>query len=562
MAALSPMLVFAQTASDIEAAGRQVEILQRLEQERTLRDLEEARSRGERVEGMDTKSLQPKIVVPDLGVPCREIKVLSVNGAPNLSDSMRTRITEEFTNRCLNVGDIERILAEITRHYIDRGFITTRAYLPPQDLSKGHLEILVIEGVVDKILIQDGDANSVSIGNIFPWVQGGQLNLRDLEQGIDQINRLASNNATLDIQPGAKPGESTVVVRNQPKSPFHLYLSTDNQGSASTGKIQTGATISADNPLGLNDLFTFTHRESTPGDSDRKLSRSDSLSFSVPFGYTTVSTAISRTSYVSMIRVPSGLELVSAGNNKNDSVRIDRVMYRNQSTRASLAASLTAKESKNYLGNQLLSVSSRKLVVLDLDGSMHTGLFGGVLSLDLGYVRGLNALGALDDPGNLPSTLSHAQFAKYKYGIGYTLPLRVFDRDDSFTSQFAGQKSEDVLYGSEQISIGGVYSVRGFVRNTLAGDDGFYWRNEFSVRQPINVAGETVNGRIYAGYDYGRVWNLAPNIPEGSMSGMVVGASAKWKGVSVDLFNTRPLMLPDNMTKESSQTWFRISFSI
>ena len=556
------MLVFAQTAGDIKSAERQAETLQRLEQERVQRDLDEARSRGERLEGIDTKSLQPKTTVPDLGVPCREIRTIAINGAPNLTRGMRIRITEEFANRCLNVGDIERILAEITRHYIDRGFITTRAYLPPQDLSKGHLEILVIEGVVDKVLIQDGDANSISIANIFPWVEGGLLDLRDLEQGIDQINRLSSNNATLDIQPGAKPGESTVVVRNQPKSPFHLYLSTDNQGSASTGKTQAGATISADNPLGLNDLFIFTHRESVPGDADRKLSRSDSLNYSVPFGYTTVSTAISRTSYVSMIRVPSGLELVSAGNNKNDSIRIDRVMYRDQSTRASLAATLTAKKSKNYLDNQLLSVSSRKLTVLDLDGSMHTGLLGGVLSLDLGYVLGLGALGALDDPANLPSSSPHAQFAKYKYGIGYALPLRVFDRDASFTSQLTGQKSEDALYGSEQISIGGLYSVRGFVRNSLAGDDGFYWRNEFSVRQPIKVGGETVNGRIYAGYDYGRVRNLAPNIPEGSMSGMVVGVSANWKGLSVELFNTRPLMLPDSMKKESSQTWFRVSFSI
>ena len=558
---LMPTMAFAQTAADIQAAERQAEIQQRLEQERIQRDLEAARSRGERVEGVDTKDLMPKIVVPELGVPCREINTITINGAPNLADWMRIQITEQFTKRCLDVGDIERILAEITRYYINRGFITTRAYLPPQDLTGGHLDILVIEGVVDKILIRDGEANSVSIANIFPGVQGGLLNLRDLEQGIDQINRLASNNAKLDIQPGAKPGESTVVVHNQPKSPFHLYVSVDNQGSESTGKHQTGATISADNRLGLNDLFIYTHRESTPGDKDRKYSVSDSFNFSIPFGYTTLSLSTSRSRYVSEIRVPSGLDLISSGDSKSDSVRVDRVMYRDQLSRVAVSASVTTKEANNYLDYQLLGVSSRNLTVFDLDGNFNTGFLGGVLTLELGYARGLNAMGALDDPSYLPSDSPHAQFEKYKYGVSFMRPFRLFGRDASFTSQLSGQKACDVLYGSEQITIGGLYSVRGFVRNTLSGDDGYYWRNEISVRQPIVISGETVSGRVYAGIDTGRVTNRAPNIPEGRLTGVAVGFSAAWKGITFDLFNTRPLNLPGNMNKESSQTWFRISFS-
>lgn len=558
---LVPTMAFAQTAADIQAAERQAEIQQRLEQERIQRDLEAARNRGERVEGVDTKDLMPKIVAPELGVPCREIKTITINGAPHLSGAARAAITEKYTNRCLNVGDIEAILAELTRYYIDRGFVTTRAYLPPQDLSQGHLEILVIEGVVDKILIKDGGAKSVSIGNVFPGMEGKLLNLRDLEQGIDQINRLGSNNARLDIQPGDKPGESVVVVHNQPKFPLRLYVSVDNQGSESTGRTQTGATISADNLLNLNESLVFTHRESTPGDKDRKFSNSDSLSLNIPFGYTNLSLATSRSRYVSEIRVPSGLNLIASGNSKNDSVRLDRVVFRDQSSRAAVSAMVTTKESRNFLDYQLLGVSSRNLTVFDLDGNYNTGLLGGVLSLDLGYARGLNALGALNDPGYLPKDSPHAQFGKIKYGFSFSRPFRLWGRDASYTSQLSGQKAQDVLYGSEQITIGGLYSVRGFVRNTLAGDDGYYWRNEISVRQPVTVAGETVSARIYAGIDTGRVSNRAPNIPEGSLTGMAIGVATAWKGITFELFNTRPLNLPSSMSKESSQTWFRVSFS-
>ena len=560
---LVPQVAFAQTptTADIQEAQRQAEIRQRLEQERFLRDQEEARRRADRVDGIDTKSLQPKIVVPDIGAPCRDISAITLNGSPNLSAAVRKRIEADFTGRCLNVGDIERILAEITRAYIDRGYITTRAYLPPQDLSKGHLEILVIEGVVEKILIKDGDAKSISIGNVFPGVEGDLLDLRDLEQGIDQINRLASNNAKLDIQPGEKPGGSVVVVHNQPRSRFHFNLAVDNQGSKSSGAIQTGLTATADSLLGFNEMVSVTHRESTPGDPDRKHSKSDNLSISLPFGYTSLSLGISRSEYATPISLASGLESVASGSSKTDNVRLDRVMYRDQSTRASLSTTLTTKKSENFLGGLFLSVSSRNLTILDLDANIRTAFAGGVLTLDIGYAKGLDAMGALHDPDSLPDRAPHAQFGKVKYGFNYAIPFKLLGKDISFSSQLTGQKARDVLYGSEQIAIGGLYSVRGFVRNTLAGDDGYFLRNELSVRQPLVIGNETISSRIYAGYDTGEVKNRAADIPQGRLAGMVVGISINLRGATLDLFNTRPLTLPSNMTKEPSQTWFRASIS-
>jgi len=561
-AVLTPRVAVAQTPADIEAARSQAEIIQRLEQERLLREQEEARRRAERVEGVDTKSLEPQIVVPDIGAPCRDIRTIVINGAPNLRKQVRERIIGEFAGRCLNVGDIERILAEITRDYIDRGYITTRAYLPPQDLSKGQLEILVIEGVVERIMIRDGDAHSVSVGNVFPGVEGDLLNLRDLEQGIDQINRLASNDAKLDIQPGEKPGGSLVVVHNQPRSRFHLNAAVDNQGSEATGDVQTGVVATADHLLGFNEMISISHRESTPGEQGRKHSRSNNLSVSIPFGYTSVFLGASYSKYASPVIVPSGLELVSSGTSKTQNVRLDHVVYRDQSTRALLAATLTAKESDNFLDGLFLGVSSRRLTILDLDGNLNMGVAGGVLSLDFGYARGLDALGALEDSDGLPDYVPRAQFGKFKGGFNYSRPFRLLDKAFSLTSQLSAQKAQDTLYGSEQFLIGSVYTVRGFVNNTLSGDDGYYWRNEIAVRQPLTVGSETLSTRIYVGYDIGEVWSRVDGNPEGRLAGRVVGLSLNWRGATVDLFNTQPLTLPDTMIKEPSQTWFRVAYSL
>ncbi|SIT12664.1 ShlB/FhaC/HecB family hemolysin secretion/activation protein [Neptunomonas antarctica] len=558
---LMPDSSFAATQADIEAAQRQLNIIQRQEQDRIERDQEAARRRTDGVDGMDTQPLMPKITVPAIGAACRDIKTVTITDAVHLSAAVHKHITDEYNGHCLNVADIEQILGIITKDYIDSGYVTTRAYLPAQDLSTGTLEILVIEGVIEKILIKDGNTNSISVLNVFSSTEGDLLNLRDLEQGIDQINRLASNNAQLDIQPGDATGASQVIVYNQPGSPFHYYLSTDNQGSKSTGEVQTGLTFTADNLLGFDDMFSATHRESTPGDSERKFSVSDSFNFSIPFGYTTVSLATSYSRYASTILVPSGQELIASGNNRSDSLQIDRVMYRDQSTRVLLSGSITGKNARNYLDNQFLGVSSRRLTVLDIDANLSTDFAGGLLSLDLGYAQGLSVGGALKDPDNLPDWAPRAQFKKIKAGFNYNRPFRLFDEKISFTSQLSAQKAHSAVYGSEQISIGGLYSVRGFVNNSLSGDDGYYWRNELSVRKPITIGGEVLSARFYAGYDLGEVSSQVDDVPQGRLSGMVVGISTNWRGASLELINTRPLSLPDTMTKESNQTWFRVAYS-
>jgi len=556
-----PHEVLAQTQVDKADAQRQIESLQRQEQERLQRDQETKHPRTERVDGMDTAPLLPKITVPALGAKCLDIAEIRIQGATLLANGERARLGSLFAGRCLAVSDIEALLGEVTKYYIDRGYITTRAYLPQQDLTQGRLLVLVVEGVVEKVVIEDGDSHSVSLLNTFPGVAGGVLNLRDLEQGIDQINRLTSNSAELEIQPGDVAGASRVAVRNQARLPWHFNIATDNQGADSTGATQVAIGGTVDNLLGFNEMLSLNHRESTPNDPKRQYAGSDVLNLSIPYGYNTWSFGSSQSKYASVIRVPSGLELVSDGYSKTDNLRLDRVVYRDQFNRATLSATVTTKESKNYLDGQFLGVSSRSLTVLDVDSSLNTRFAGGQLTLDFGYAQGVDAMGAMRDMDNLPDWAARAQFNKTKLGFNFVRPFRVADTDFSFSTQLSSQKAHVTLYGSEQISIGGLYSVRGFVRNSLSGDEGYYWRNEFAMRQPLRIGDETVSIRYYVGYDSGEVKNLTAHIPEGQLTGMVLGMSAQWQGINWDFFHTRPLSGPDGMSLESGQTWFRVSYS-
>jgi hemolysin activation/secretion protein len=373
---------------------------------------------------------------------------------------------------------------------------------------------------------------------------------------------LQSNRASFDIAPGSTPGLSDVIVRNQPEKFYRWNLSADNQGSAATGKNQLGVSFSSDSALGLSEFIMATHRESLPLNDKGARSTSDSLMVAVPYGYNTFTYNGSLSSYRSTLRAPSGLALLSDGDSTNNSLAWDRLVYRNQSTRVNLTGTFTVKDTKNYLEGQYLGVSSRKLSVLDLDSALSTGLGSGVFGASLGWSQGLKAAGALHDFPGLPDFAPRAQFRKIKYGASYFLPFRVAGRDWTLNSSLTGQQAKTTLYGSEQISIGSIYSVRGFVKGSLAGDSGYYLRNDLSTRQVLNLAGQAVPVRWYAGLDTGSVRNRAAGVPQGALVGAALGASVNWKGGNWDISTTCPLATPQGMDKEGCQTWFRLGYSI
>jgi hemolysin activation/secretion protein len=547
----------AQSSAELDAARRQAEQLQR-----------EVDQRADRQRERDARPAKPptrfQVPVPEPvergNGACREIREIRVDGVTLIQAKALEHLVSPYRGQCLGVTEIERLLGDLTAAYITRGYVTARVYLPQQDLSTGMLRIEVLEGAVERLIIEDGDQGSISPFNVAPGVIGKPLNLRDLEQALDQINRLASNDAQLDIAPGTAPGDSMVILSNAPSRTAHFNLTYDNHGLEATGREQVGATVGLDNPLGLNDFLSFTHRRSFPYSPGVQAARSNSLFYAVPFGYSTVSLSASESDYASLLDAPSGTKLRTRGDSESISLRLDHVAWRGQRSQWNVSAMLTGKESKSFLEDILLEVSSRRLTVFDLDSSFTTSFMGGVVTLDAGMARGTTLFGALQDDANLPEDVPQAQFTKLKFGGSYFLTFKAADKDWSFSSRLTGQHGLDTLYGSEQISIGGIYSVRGFVDNVLAGDHGYFVRNDLSLHQPfVALQGTSAVLRPYVGLDYGKVWNRASQVPEGELTGMAFGAALSLGSVSLDVFHARPVNQPGFMSREGDSTFFNLS---
>lgn len=418
---------------------------------------------------------------------CFPIYSLEIHGDEQLlPENKRDALSRDFFGYCVGADRISRLVESLTRYYFDLGYVTTRIYLPQQDLSSTTLRLEVVPGTVESLAFSEpGKNRDLNLSTAVPLSQGDRFNLRKLEQGLDQLNRLSSNNASVKLAPGQKPGASRVLIDNRPTRRYRATLGYDNSGDESTGETQRNLLLEWDSPLGLNDYSYLYYQGDTEDTADGLGSESANLHYSIPYRYWTYSLDLSRSEYLSTIDgFWSSFE--SSGVSESLRTSAERLVYRDQQNKIGVEFGVARKKSRNYIEGVLLETSSRTLSVGSL-GSNWQWFGGGGSSAfaELTYHRGLKQFGALEDVSDGMAPL--AQFDKYTLNLNYRTGFAALGRNWYWRSGLRGQYSADRLYSSEQFTIGTGNTVRGYKNLGLSGDSGVATTQELSSYFPITT---------------------------------------------------------------------------
>jgi hemolysin activation/secretion protein len=284
-----------------------------------------------------------------------DVHTIAVEGVTQYPSHQIDALIRSYQQRCLSLNDINHLLKEITTQYISDGFITSRAFLQPQNLKSGQLTILVVEGTLEALVSAEGALQQRQLHWVFPGEIKGLLNLRDLEQGLEYLNRLQQNQAEMDIEPGAQPGESRVLVRNVMAGAFHGGAGINSSGSAATGEWLVSAWFSWDNPTTSNDNLYLSISDAVDG-PDQSKSRSLSLAYSVPYDYGLYSYSASYFEYQQLVQ-GAAVDFLTSGSSLNHTLNADYTLLRRQRDKVSLSSSITRKQSKNFLEDVFLETS-------------------------------------------------------------------------------------------------------------------------------------------------------------------------------------------------------------
>lgn len=481
--------------------------------------------------------------------PCFAITRVEVEGVTLLSSQTLAPQLASYQNKCIGLADINVLLKDITSLYMDAGYITSRVYVPEQDIAKTKvLRLVAAEGSLSDIYLNGKPAAFPGlIATAFPGLKGKPVNIRDVEQGLDQVNRLSSNNAKTSMLPGKEPGASILNVENKPGLPWHFSVANNNLGQKSTGYSRSSISFRMDNLVNLNDLVSLTYEHTGPDypwpNDGTGQSNSISGSISVPYGYW--SFTLNGSYYKYRSSVPGQYsDIDTSGKSKQLGFNVDRVILRDKDSITTINAGIAYKATDNFLMGNLIEVGSREYSVANLGISHSRRMLGGLWVFDLSYNQGLGVFGATKrgDPG---AGDAEPEFSKFTGTINVTKPFQLASQNFQFSTLINGQYSPDNLYGAEQISLGGYSNVRGTRDSILFGNNGLFTRNEVTWRTLPWKDSELLTKRLgelrpYAAIDYGHVFEQARfGIEGGDVSGWTVGTRLSGGNIGADIGYSR-----------------------
>ncbi|TEI66064.1 ShlB/FhaC/HecB family hemolysin secretion/activation protein [Pseudomonas aeruginosa] len=185
----------------------------------------------------------------------------------------------------------------------------------------------------------------------------------------------------------------------------------------------------------------------------------------------------------------------------------------------------------------------------------------GFVNLDLGWQQGIGALGA-QGRGHPQAGDPNARYDKYSLTLSYLQPFQLWGERFSFDSLATGQRSEDVLFSPQRISLGGNSSVRGFKDQTLTGDSGGYWRNQLRWRRAVEWAPLRPWLQEYGvafAYDVGVIRHDRYNDgASGRMSGNAIELDARGRYFAASVGFARSLERPSAIERREHPIYFRV----
>ena len=578
----------------VNEANRIIDIQQRqLEQERIRQQQEKMQKEFENTK-FDSSKPQIDNDIESSNLNSNKFLIKSVNIKDNdrlLSQREKNKIIGKYVFLELSSNDIQDLLTDLTNKLISKGYTTSVVNFDKNnDLTTGALNLEIVAGRIEDIRINSGNGiDKYKEFFMFSKNKGKIFNIRDIDTATDNFNSINANNMTMEVLPGRKENYSRIEVKNRLKNKYTVGILANNYGdSKQNGIWRRGINLNIDSPLGIGDNFYFTYMTVPKKDPNRSWKKTveqlqpgeilpigptgyDPLKGDIlpykrrldmfNFGYTmkfrtytlklNSSKSIQESSFYSANTVYdmySGSHTLSAD--------LEKILFRNQKSKVSLDLGIKRKHNQSYLEKSVLS--DRKLAIGTLSLNATTSLFGGIFGSSFGYERGLKIFHAERDSGKIDTT-PKAQFHKYSMNLSYYKPIT---NKLVYRANVSGSYSNDVLYGSERQTIGGVGSVGGYhTRESIQGDKAIEISNEIAYNIPVKKFA-VVSPYVNYGYGATKYNRDKSKYRTGYVTGMTAGIRFDTKIFDFDFGYARPMSHSDYLSPKKQEMYFSGSLKV
>jgi hemolysin activation/secretion protein len=460
----------------------------------------------------------------------------------------------------VSLAALDAQVQKITAAYQAKGYILAYAYLPPQSITNGIVQVAVVEPRYDQVIIAGKSRLRPSVVTATVGVTSGQpVTAQKLDRGLLLLNQTPGVRVAGVLVPGADAGTTSLKLTPTDEPLLSGSISESDYGSRDTGSYLTNATVSANDPFGYGSSFSVNALLSNTGDlhGGGAQATSPNLFDGIRAGVYASSTDYRLGSSFAALNEVGRATVI--GGDISDPVLLA----------PNYAFNLRADFSDEWLAQSERSVASTAqqtipTVRLSASGA-YADHFAGVTSGNIALVHGVVGIGPASAKADDEATANTAG--------GFTLVQvqlsRQQDLPDGFslTTDFSGQLAGRNLDSSQKFYLGGPFGVLSYPVGDGGGDDGYLLTGKFSHNLPIphlpgvlsaSLLAQTgtvkINHTVYPGFTGSNTLTesgIGPAI-DYAWCGWTVSASYEHQLGA----NSAPLV-----STRSDQAWFQLGYA-
>lgn len=376
----------------------------------------------------------------------------------------------------VRLSNLKEIARQITLLYRSKGYLTSRAYIGPQEIADGVVTIKLLEGRLDRTVVEGNRYFSTGlIEEMAVLPSDGPFQYTQLEKRLRFVNRNPDMDLSAVLTPGDRPETSNLNLKTDDKFPIHGYYEFNNHGTKFTHRSRHTVTGIHNNFLGRADMLSVTGSI-----AEEDAFEALSASWALPY-WPTGTTFLLSGSYVDSLLVKHLEPLDIKGKFWNVTPAVSQELVATATDQVSWYTGFEIKDSKSTVGDFKSSLDRMRVLVTGprwshLDKGGRTSLSADVHWGVSDFLGGLEA-----EDGNASRAGSGGDFVYY---TGSASRVQRLFWNLLGVLRVEGQWSDGPLTSVEAMRIGGYSSVRGYPESDSIGDYGFSGSAELLIPVP------------------------------------------------------------------------------
>jgi hemolysin activation/secretion protein len=396
-----------------------------------------------------------------------DIDDFAVQGADTLPQIEIERAIYPFLGPHKSSEDVEKARAALEKAYHDKGFQTVSVAVPQQNVQGRVVVLKVTELKVGRLRVKNSrffDTDKIK-DKAKSLQEGSVPNFNDVTKDIVSLNQWPDRRVTPALRAGVTPGTVDVDLNVDDKAPIHGSLEINNRQSPDTTPERIAATVHYDDLWQVGDSVSFSYQVAPERSTDAEvysgsyLKRTDldwlSLLFYGVDSNSNVAT-VGGTNIVGPGQIVGGRTVITLPALENLfhtlSVGID---YKHFEQTVSLGTDSFASPVTYYpvVANYSATFQSEK----------STTQFSASLTYN---IRPVSSSAVDFDAKRFDAS---PDFTHFNIDLSHTQEL---DKGFQLYGRLQGQAADGPLVSSEQMSVGGLDTVRGYLESETLGDEG------------------------------------------------------------------------------------------